>query len=250
VTVSTPPPTPVPAQSGEPGFLAATRAAYDIVAASYAALLADSLAASPHERAALGLYAELLRTAPAAPAATRAAGPADPAGPGARPRVAEIGCGPGRVAAHLAGLGLDVQGIDLSPAMIAEARRRHPRLRFAVGSMTALDLPTASLDGLAAWYSVIHVPPSRHRAVYAGFHRVLRPDGLLLLGFHAGHERRRIEEAYGHTGLALDAYRLRPERVEQDLEAVGFTTVSRTVREAVGAERTEQAYLIARALEP
>jgi SAM-dependent methyltransferase len=229
---------------------------------SYAALLADSLAASPHERAALGLYAELLRTAPAAAPAAPKTGPLDPAAPAAagapsapsrpnaRPRVAEIGCGPGRVAAHLAGLGLDVQGIDLSPAMVAEARRRHPHLRFSVGSMTALDLPTAALDGLAAWYSVIHVPPSRHRAVYAGFHRVLRPGGLLLLGFHAGDERRRIEEAYGHTGLALDAYRLRPERVEQDLAAVGFTIVSRTVREAVGAERTEQAYLIARALEP
>jgi SAM-dependent methyltransferase len=160
---------------GEAGFLAATRAAYDTVAASYADLLAGALAQSPHERAALACYAELLLQAQA-----EAAGP----GRRRRPRVAEIGCGPGRITAHLASLGLEASGVDLSPGMIEQARRRHPHLPFSVGSMTALDLPASSLDGLIAWYSVIHVPPSRHRGVYAGFHRVLRPGGLVLLGFH------------------------------------------------------------------
>lgn len=281
MTASTPPP-PVPPSrkspagrqsfplpqpplqaAGEPGFLAATRAAYDTVAASYTRLLENALAESPHDRATLALYAELVRADTAAagtsPATTTsAAGSRTSASAGAaagggaagrRPRVAEIGCGPGRITAHLAGLGLDVQGIDLSPEMIAQARRRHPQLPFTVGSMTALDLPTGGLDGLVAWYSVIHVPPSRHRAVYSGFRRVLRPGGLLLLGFQCGDERRRLTEAYGHADLALDAYRLRPERVEQDLAEAGFTTVSRTVREPVGAERNPQAYLIARTLE-
>jgi len=240
---------------GEPGFLAATRAAYDTVAVSYAALLAGALARNPHERAALALYAELVRTALTAdtaitPGAAQRAEHLVGGGSARRARVAEIGCGPGRITAHLAGLGLEMSGIDLSPAMVAEARRRHPGLAFSVGSMTALDLPAGGLDGLVAWYSVIHVPPSRHRGVYAGFHRVLRPGGLLLLGFHVGDERRRIEEGYGHAGLGLDAYRLRPERVEQDLEACGFATLTRTVREAVGEEKTPQAYLVARALEP
>ena len=75
--------------------------------------------------------------------------------------------------------------------------------------MTSLQVPAASVDGLVAWYSVIHVPPSRHRGVYAGFHRALRADGLLLLAFQCGQERRRLREAYGHGGLELDAYRLR-----------------------------------------
>lgn len=229
--------------AGEPGFLAATRAAYDRVAASYAALLADALAANPHDRAVLALYAELVRAAVGRSSAAGASGAA------ARPQVAEVGCGPGRVTAHLAGLGLDARGIDLSPAMVAEARRRHPRLAFSVGSMTALDMPGASLDGLVAWYSVIHVPPSRHRGVYAGFHRVLRPDGLVLLAFQVGDERRRIENGYGHAGLGLDAYRLRPERVEQDLEACGFAVVTRVGREAVGDEKSPQAYVVARAVE-
>nr|WP_240973214.1 class I SAM-dependent methyltransferase [Nonomuraea sp. FMUSA5-5] len=58
------------------------------------------------------------------------------AGPGP---VADAGCGPGRLAAHLHGLGSPVSGVDLSPQMIAVARQAYPGLRFEVGSMTALD---------------------------------------------------------------------------------------------------------------
>lgn len=222
----------------EPGFLTATRAAYDTVASSYARIFADALAENPYDRAVLGLYAELVRA--------RAAGGG---GHGGRGRVVEVGCGPGRITAYLASLGLEVRGIDLSPGMVAEARRRHPGIGFEVGSMTSLELPEHAVHGLVAWYSVIHVPPSRHRAVYAGFHRALVPGGLLLLAFQCGSERRRLQEAYGHGGLELDAYRLAPGRVEEDLAACGFELVTRLVREPVGAERNEQAYLVARALD-
>lgn len=215
----------------EHAFLAETRTAYDTVAASYADILADELAGRPVERAALAMYAELAHTTSG----------------GRAPRVTEVGCGPGRITAHLAEqLGLDASGIDLSPGMIDEARRRHPGLTFTVGSMTALDLPAARLDGLVAWYSVIHIPPAEHRAVYAGFHRVLKPGGHLLLGFHIGSERRVITDAYGHDGLNYSAYRLQPDQVEQDLAAAGFAPVARITRAPVGPEKTPQAYLIAR----
>jgi len=244
-----PTPSPVPAgRAGEPAFLSATREAYDTVAADYAALLSDALDANPFDRAVLALYAELVQTAAAVEAA-RVDSVADVAGASPGPaQVAEIGCGPGRITAHLASLGLDVRGIDLSPAMVAEARRRHPSLAFSVGSMTALDLPDGGLDGLVAWYSVIHIPPSRHRAVYAGFRRALRPGGLLLLAFQCGDERRRLTDAYGHDGLALDAYRLPPDRVGQELAACGFEPVACLVREPAESEKTRQAYLVHRAV--
>ncbi|MFB7669448.1 class I SAM-dependent methyltransferase [Kitasatospora sp. NPDC056138] len=47
-----------------------------------------------------------------------------------RGQVADVGCGSGRITAHLRGLGVDTFGIDLSPAMIEVARRDHPGLRF------------------------------------------------------------------------------------------------------------------------
>jgi SAM-dependent methyltransferase len=217
-----------------PDYLSVTRAAYDTVAPDYAALLADDLAHQPFDRAALGLYAELVH----------AATPAD----GAQPQVKDVGCGPRRITAHLASLKLDASGIDLSPAMIDEARRRHPGLAFAVGSMTELDeLIAGPVDGVVAWYSVIHVPPAEHRAVYAGFRRVLKPGGHLLLAFQCGDERRDITDAYGHGGLRLDAYRLPPEQVEADLAATGFAHVARLTRAPIDTERNPQAYVIARA---
>lgn len=98
------------------------------------------------------------------------------AGGGGLP-VADVGCGTGRVTEYLhgLGLGLDVFGIDLAPQMIAVAREEHPGLRFEVGSMLGLGLPDASLGGLLARYSTIHVPDEEPPRAFAEFHRVLAP---------------------------------------------------------------------------
>ena len=97
--------------------------------------------------------------------------------------VADLGCGPGYVTAHLGGLGLNAFGVDLSPTMIELAREAHPDLRFEVGSMTALDIGDEALGGVLAWYSTIHTPPEELPAVLTEFHRVLAPGGHLLLAF-------------------------------------------------------------------
>ena len=47
--------------------------------------------------------------------------------------VMDAGCGPGHATAHLAAAGADARG--LSPEMVAEARQRHPDIRFEVGNL-------------------------------------------------------------------------------------------------------------------
>ena len=70
--------------------------------------------------------------------------------------------------------------------MVAEARRRNPDLNFQVGSMTDIDLADGRLDGICAWYSVIHVPDELLPDVFSEFRRVLRPGGWALLAFQVG----------------------------------------------------------------
>ncbi|QFR01130.1 class I SAM-dependent methyltransferase [Streptomyces phaeolivaceus] len=209
--------------------LRTTRESYDTVAADYAALLKDELANSPFERAMLGVFAERVLAA----------------GGG---RVADLGCGPGRVTGHLASLGLDICGVDLSPEMIAVARWAHPRLRFDVGTMTALDFEDGSLAGALAWYSTVHTPPAELPPLFAEFHRILAPGGLLALAYKVGDESVHLSHAYGHP-LDLDVHRFPPERIAGLLGDAGFVESARLVREADGpgtTANTPQAYVLAR----
>lgn len=204
----------------------ATRASYDTVAVDYNELLEAELENKPFDRAMLAAFAEKVRA-------------------GGGGQVADLGCGPGRVTIHLEGLGLDAYGIDLSPEMIAVARRSHPRLRFEVGTMTGLDIEDDSLAGALVWYSTVHTPLEELPVFFAEFHRVLTPGGHLLLAYKVGDERVHLDHAYGHD-LDLDVYRFPPERVAELLREAGLTEVARLVREADSRENTPQAFVLAR----
>ena len=185
-------------------WLADTRTSYDTVAASYADQVRNLMAEAPYERTILGLFADLVHAAGGGP-------------------VADVGCGSGRVTAHLQELGLDAFGIDLSPGMIDVARRDHPGLTFEVGSMTDLDLADGSVGGLVAWYSLIHIPDDQVSSVFAHFRRVLRPGGLLLLSFHVGNESRLKTEGYGGHPMKVYVHRRQPAQVAAWLREAGFT---------------------------
>src|SRR5579863_3381696 len=116
------------------------RASYDAVAERYAARVHDELRDKPIDRGLLSAFADQLESEH---------------GPGAE--VCDMGCGPGHVGAFLAARGLVVQGIDLSPSMVEHARALHPEMRFAVGSMTALEVPNGRYAGIVAFYSIIHL---------------------------------------------------------------------------------------------
>lgn len=188
----------------------ATKAAYDAVAGLYAELFGDVLRTLPLERAFLAAFAGLVE------------------GP-----VADLGCGPGHLTAHLRALGLDVSGVDLSPEMVALAGKAHPDLRFAEGTMTALDLADGSLGGILASYSLIHTPPPELPVVFAEFRRVLAPGGYALLGFFAGDDPE--PEPFDHK-VTL-AYRWSPDALMVLLRQAGFHEVGRMRREPHQGER-------------
>ncbi|SNT55548.1 Methyltransferase domain-containing protein [Asanoa hainanensis] len=185
-------------------WLADTRTSYDTVAVSYAEFVSGSLDTAPHLLGALTLFADLVDRAGGGP-------------------VADVGCGPGHVTAQLAKRGVDAYGIDLSPAMVEVARRDHPGLRFEVGTMTALDLADDALAGLLAFWSLVHVPEADLPAILREFHRVVRPGGQVLLGFHVGDSSIHKTEGYGGHPMNVYVYRRPLARVRDLLRDAGFT---------------------------
>jgi SAM-dependent methyltransferase len=207
----------------EPDHLSMTRTAYDTVAVDYAEALGTVLAGKPWDRAVFAAFAEMV--------------------PDGAP-VADLGCGPGHVTAHLRSLGLASFGVDLSPSMIAVARAAYPELRFDEGSMLNLELADGELGGIVAFYSIIHTPTELLPDLFTEFHRVLAPDGQLLLGFQVGDERITLEKSHGHQ-VTLDVYRRQPETVARLLGAAGLTVHTRQIREPDESERTQQAMVLA-----
>ena len=138
---------------------ARVRASYDAVAPAYADHLVDELLGSCRSRRWL---------------LDRVAAHAD-GGP-----VVEVGCGPGHVTAYLAEAGADAIGLDLSPAMVAEARSRFPDGSYEVGDLRRLMRPTygAGWAAVLAWYSLIHLAASELPDALAALTRPLLPGRL------------------------------------------------------------------------
>jgi SAM-dependent methyltransferase len=207
------------------GWLDDTRVSYDTVADSYADQTRHLMDETPEERQVLALFADMVRA--------RGEG-----------TVADVGCGPGRITAELRQLGVDAFGIDLSPGMIEVARRDHPGARFDVGSMMDLALADASIAGLVAWYSLIHIPDDEIGSVLAGFHRVLRPGAPLLIGFHVGDGSRLKTEGYGGHPMKVYVHRRQHGQMIAWLGDAGFAV--ETHRTLTSAESKLGGIILAR----
>lgn len=212
----------------DPETLAGTQQSYDRLAEEYATRIFGELAGKPLDRALLDCLAEQVGTL----------------GP-----IADIGCGPGHVARYLHDKGLQTLGIDLAPEMVARARRLSPDIPFEQGNMLALAAADASWGGIVAYYSIIHIPPESVPRALAEFHRVLRPGGRLMLGFHAGAgELVHLDELWG-LPIALDYYFYRPETLTSMLEAAQFTVEARIVRTPYAPDvehQSQRGYVLAR----
>ena len=96
--------------------------------------------------------------------------------------VLDIGTGPGFFAILLSEMGFCVTAVDLTPAMLDEARRNAGRLaekiRFLEMNAEQLDFPDDSFDVIVSRNLTWNLPHPEKS--YAEWSRVLRPGGLLL----------------------------------------------------------------------
>lgn len=182
---------------------------YDRLAREYALHLFDELRHKPFDRELLTRFADRTRH---------------------RGVVCDLGCGPGHVTRFLNDLEVSVFGVDVSPNMVAEARRLNPGLDFRAGDMLVLDLPPRSLVGIVAFYSIVNLPRDRLGRAFSEMFRALEPAGLALIAFHAGDETIHPDELWG-VPVTMDFCLYPPAVICQELEAAGFAVEEVAERE-------------------
>jgi SAM-dependent methyltransferase len=101
----------------------------------------------------------------------------DAAGVAAGTKVLDLCCGTGLVAAAAARRGAAPTGVDFSAAMLNQARRTHPDLRFDQGDAEALPYANRSFDAVVANLGIHHV--SRPGKAVGEALRVMQPGGRL-----------------------------------------------------------------------
>ena len=156
---------------------------YDAVASAYAEEFKDELSHKPFDRKMLAWLVEKTHR---------------------RGMICDMGCGPGQIARYLHDCGASVCGIDLSEEMVRVAATTHPQITFMQGDMLSLNkIPDNSYAGIAAFYSIIHIPRPAIVSALNELKRVLMPEGVLLLTHHIGKDIVHRDEFLGEQ-VSLD----------------------------------------------
>jgi ubiquinone/menaquinone biosynthesis C-methylase UbiE len=188
---------------------------WDTVASRYLELFRDEFRSKPYDRSVLKAFAAGLR-------------------PGAR--VCDIGCGPcGHVARMLAGEGLGVVGIDLSPNCVALARAEQPALRFETMEMAAMSFADGSFDGAVVYYTLHYQPKRSLPPVFREFARILRPGGKMLVVAKEGAGEGWIDDPMEIAGQVFWSA-FSPGELHDLCAGAGFQHVTSTVRDPLPDE--------------
>jgi len=114
----------------------------------------------------------------------------------------ELGCGAGIPTTEQLAERFSVTGVDISEQQIALAQRNVPTARFIVADMCQLGFPPASFDGIAAFYSIIHLPRREHPRLLQALATWLRPGGLLVATMGASS----VEAEFDEDWLGVPMY--------------------------------------------
>jgi SAM-dependent methyltransferase len=98
-------------------------------------------------------------------------------------RILELGCGPGTVETKRLAARFQLTGVDISPKQIERARAAIPEAQFIRSDFTELELPSGSLDGVIAFYTLNHVPRELLAPLLQSAHEWLVPNGVVCVAF-------------------------------------------------------------------
>jgi predicted TPR repeat methyltransferase len=156
-------------------------------------------------------------------------------------QVLDLGCGAGLFAAAIRPRADSVIGVDLSPAMVEQARAKNLYQRLAAADLTEFlgEEPAESADLAAAADVFVYIGDLA--AVFAGVARVLRPGGLFAFttqsgaagGFSVGEDLRFAhgdsylrELAVAH-GFVVEEFFAASTRKDRGVDVAGWAAVLR-----------------------
>ena len=140
--------------------------AYDLLAEKYHALFKDELSQKAYDRKLIDNYAQYF-----SPFSI----------------IYDVGCGPsGHIGKYLFDKGLNVMGIDISEKCIDIARNYNRDMTFKRMDMMNLQVDDQSIDGIIAFYSIIHTPKENIDKIFQEFKRALKIGGKVMLAVKEG----------------------------------------------------------------
>lgn len=136
--------------------------------------------------------------------------------------VLELGCGSGVQSRQLSDLGLEVVGIDISPNMVLEAKKRASKANFLVGDIATVTFSANTFDGIYARASLLHIPKDMIPKVFESINKMLRNGGIFYLAVKEGKGEGEVEDSRHGINVKRFFSFFVKEEIEKLLEEAGF----------------------------
>ena len=117
----------------------------------------------------------------------------------------DIGCGSGREVAWLNANDFVAEGFDASDGLLAEAKRRYPRLKFARAELPELKgIRSRSFDNVLCETVIMHLDPVLIAPSVAHMLDIVKTAGILYLSWRVT-EGSDLRDSHGRLYTAFDA---------------------------------------------
>ncbi|MDN3505289.1 MAG: class I SAM-dependent methyltransferase [Rhabdochlamydiaceae bacterium] len=156
-------------------------------------------------------------------------------------QVLDLGCGPGLHVKELSKKGIEVCGIDYSPAMIKIAQHQAPKAKFYVMDIQSLSLQT-KFNAVWASRSLHHIPREKLNGVLLNINKILTDGGVLYISMKKGTGEGVIADHY-YEGVKKFYSYIAEDELVKELDLAGFDVILSEVK-AINSSYNPQPHVI------